>query len=105
MLTLDHLKRIGRVLANRCFLCEEEEESIDHLLVHCSKARVLWDLLLVIVGFSPHWLGRPFSFGVGLLLGRDTRKLGWQPLYALFGLFGLKEIVLLLITKNFLCKI
>ena len=52
VLTLDYLKRRGRVLAIRCFLCEEEEESIDHLLVHCSKAKVLWDLLLGLVNVS-----------------------------------------------------
>ena len=52
MLTLDQLKRHGRALANRCFLCEEYEESINHLLVHCKKARMLWNLLLSIVGTS-----------------------------------------------------
>ena len=34
VLTLDQLKRRGRPLASRCYLCENEEESIDHLLVH-----------------------------------------------------------------------
>ena len=34
VLTLDQLKRRGRALANRCFLCEEEEEDINHLLLH-----------------------------------------------------------------------
>ena len=43
MLTLDQLKRKGRVLANRCLLSGEEEEMIDHILVHCVKTRVLWD--------------------------------------------------------------
>ena len=52
VLTLDQLKRRGRALANRCFLCGEEEETIDHLLIHCSKARILWDLLLAIFGVS-----------------------------------------------------
>ena len=46
------LKRRGRVLANRCFLCEEKEGTVDHLLLHCSKARLLWDLLLAIVGVN-----------------------------------------------------
>ena len=32
VLTLDQLKRRERALANRCFLCEEEEETVDHLL-------------------------------------------------------------------------
>ena len=47
-LTLDQLKRRGIPLVNRCFLCEEKEETIDHLLIHCSKAKMLWDLLLAI---------------------------------------------------------
>ena len=49
MLTLDQLKRRGIPLANRCFLCETDEETIDHLLIHCSRAKMLWDLLLPIV--------------------------------------------------------
>ena len=52
VLTLDQLKRRGRALANRCFLCEEDEEDINHLLLHYKKARMLWDLLLSIVGTS-----------------------------------------------------
>ena len=50
VLTLNQLKRRGVTLANRCFLCEEEEESIDHLLIHCSRAKMLWELFLAIVG-------------------------------------------------------
>ena len=49
MLTLDQIKRRGIPLANRCFLCEDDEETIDHLLSHCSRAKMLWDLLLFIV--------------------------------------------------------
>ena len=37
------LKRRGRALVNRCFLCEEDEETIEHLLIHYKKARMLWD--------------------------------------------------------------
>ena len=51
MLTLDQLKRHGRALTNICFLCEEEEEAIEHLLIHCSKVKMLWDLFLLILGF------------------------------------------------------
>ena len=47
------LKRRGRALANnRCFLCGEGEDTVDHLLVHCSKAGVLRDLVLAIFGVS-----------------------------------------------------
>ena len=48
MLTLDQLKKRGITLVNRCFLCEKNEETIDHLLIHCSRAKMLWDLLLAI---------------------------------------------------------
>ena len=43
-LTLDQLKRRGRTFANRCFMCEEEEKTINHLLIHCKSAKMLWDL-------------------------------------------------------------
>ena len=41
VLTLDQLKRRGMTFANRCFLCEEDEETIDHLLIHCKSAKML----------------------------------------------------------------
>ena len=52
MLTLDQLKRKGIPLVNKCSLCEENEETIDHLLIHCSRAKMLWDLLLAIIDFD-----------------------------------------------------
>ena len=41
-LTLDQFQRREWSLANHCFLCLSHEESIDHILLHCDKARVLW---------------------------------------------------------------
>ena len=52
VLTLDQLKRRGMSLVNRCFMCEEDEENIDHLLIHCKRAKMLWTLLLSIFGTS-----------------------------------------------------
>ena len=52
MLILDQLKKRERALANRCFLCGEEEETVDHLLIHRSKARLLWDPFLAIIGVN-----------------------------------------------------
>ena len=52
VLTLDQLKRRGITLVNRCFLCEEEEETIDHLLIHCSAAKMLWNLFLAIMDYN-----------------------------------------------------
>ena len=50
ILTLDRLQKRGWKLPNRCFLCACEAESVNHLLIHCSMARVLWDLVLGLVG-------------------------------------------------------
>ena len=39
ILTCDQLQKRGFTLANRCHLCLEEEETMDHLLLHCVKTR------------------------------------------------------------------
>ena len=41
ILTMDILKRRGWILVNRCFLCQDKEESCDCILLHCSKASLL----------------------------------------------------------------
>ena len=41
VLTFDQLKRRGMSLVNRCFMCEEDEENIDHILIHCKRAKML----------------------------------------------------------------
>ena len=66
VLTQDQLKRRDWILANRCSLCCAEEETINHILVHCSKAKVLWDLVFSLFGVN--WV-LPFTV-------RDT-LLGW----------------------------
>ena len=39
---------------NRCFLCQEREETVDHLLLHFAKTRVLWELVFSL--FSVSWV-------------------------------------------------
>ena len=51
--TLDQIQKRGRPLANRCFLCKGNEETIDHLLLHCGVTRVLWDIFSF---FGVHWV-------------------------------------------------
>ena len=41
VLTFDQLKCRGMTIANRCFMCEEDEETIDHLLIHYKSAKML----------------------------------------------------------------
>ena len=72
VLTLDQLKKRGRPLANRCYLCEKEEETLNHPLVHCPKARILWELILTIVG-----IGWVFPFSVRqVFLAWQTTQVG-----------------------------
>ncbi|RVW85171.1 Transposon TX1 uncharacterized 149 kDa protein [Vitis vinifera] len=80
---------------SRCFLCCDDEETINHILIHCPKARVLWNLVLSL--FGVYW--------VLPLTVRDT-LLGWSASFVdkkrgktwraaplcLFGRFGKKEI-------------
>ena len=56
MLTLKQLKRRERALANRCFQYDEGEKMVDHLLVHCSKVRVLGSDL---ANFGVSWVFPP----------------------------------------------
>ena len=67
VLTLDQLKRRGWNIANGCFLCCDEEETINHILIHWSKVRVLRELDFALFGVM--WV-LPLS-------DRDT-FLGWH---------------------------
>ncbi|RVX19610.1 26S proteasome regulatory subunit 8-like A [Vitis vinifera] len=67
VLTQDHLKRRGWSLANRCFLCCDDEETINHILIHCPKAKVLWNLMFTM--FRVNWVLQ--------LTVKDT-LLGWS---------------------------
>lgn len=49
-LTLDNVQRKCISLANWCYLCQGREESINHLLLHCEKTQMLWNLLLSLFG-------------------------------------------------------
>ena len=41
ILTLDRLQKRGWQFPNRCFLCGCEEESVNHILLHCTVVRAL----------------------------------------------------------------
>ena len=45
-LTIDMLMKRGWSMVNRCNLCKDNEESADHILIHCGRTRELWTLLL-----------------------------------------------------------
>ena len=87
VLTLDQLKRRGMTVANRCFMCEEEEENIDHLLIHCKFAKMLWDLILSIVGISwvfPQSVLHTLLAWQGAAVGKKRKKLWFTAPQCLF---------------------
>ncbi|RVW67586.1 hypothetical protein CK203_063027, partial [Vitis vinifera] len=46
VLTLDRLQKRGWQFPNCCFLCGCEEETVNHILIHCIVVRVMWDIVL-----------------------------------------------------------
>jgi hypothetical protein len=50
ILTLDNLGKRGMVVVNKCWLCEAEGESVDHLLLHCVAASGLWNAFFARFG-------------------------------------------------------
>jgi hypothetical protein len=42
------------VVVNRCWLCESDGESVNHLLLHCGAARALWNAFFVRFGL--YWV-------------------------------------------------
>ena len=79
-LTLDLIKKRGQALANRCFFGHEKEETIDYLLLHCTKTRVLWELVFSLVGVSwvfPSLVRETLLSCHGLFVGKKHKKV-WR---------------------------
>ena len=97
VLTLDQLKRRGMSFANKCFMCEEEEETIDHLLIHCNFAKMLWNLFLSIVGISwvfPHSVLHTLLSWQGAAVGKKRRKIWFAaPLCLFWNLWRARNMV------------
>ena len=50
ILSLDRLQKRGWQLPNRCFLCGCEEENVNHILLHCTVVRALWEIAFALFG-------------------------------------------------------
>ena len=80
ILTLNQLRKRGWKLPNRCYMCKEEEETSVHILLHCPKACILWQLIFSLFGVQ--WVmhssvrGLLLSWG-DFLVGRKRKK-AWK---------------------------
>ena len=54
-------------MPNRCYMCKEEEKTSVHILLHCPKACILWQLIFVLFGVQwvMHSSMRGFLLGWG----------------------------------------
>lgn len=52
ILTIDKLKTRGLAIPNRCYMCMQDEESCNHILLRCPVAFGLWSLIYSLVGIS-----------------------------------------------------
>ena len=95
VLTADQLKKRGFQLASRCPLCQKDEETLEHLLIHCPA---VWGLWAALISFpSMDWVC-PLS-AKDLMMGWTTspirkkaRKILKAAPLVFFGQSGRKEI-------------
>ena len=55
ILTIDNLRRRQVVIVDLYCMCKRGEETIDHLIMHCSIASELWNLVFPLFGFNEGW--------------------------------------------------
>ena len=82
VLTLDRLQRRGLQLPNRCFLCGCEEESVNHILIHCTVVRVLWDIVFGLVDVKwvfPETVKEVLVSWRGSFVGKKRKKI-WDAI-------------------------
>jgi hypothetical protein len=59
ILPLDNLRKRHVIVINKCYMCKKTGEPVDHLLLHCDVAFVLWSSLFSRFGMSwvmPRWV-------------------------------------------------
>ena len=89
------------------FLCKGEEEPCGHILLHCSKAILLWQLVFSMFGsvWVLHSLVKAiYLVGMVISLERREKRHGRLLLFLCSKLFGKKEIEGLLKMLSYLIK-
>lgn len=75
ILTLNHLHCRRAIMIDWCYTCKNNRECVDHLLLHCKFAKVLWSFVFCL-------------FGVQWVMPRRVREVleswGWVAFGGLF---------------------
>ena len=50
ILTLDNLAKKGQIIPNRCSLCKQDQEMVNHLFIHYPYSSMVWNLLTTDLG-------------------------------------------------------
>ena len=74
ILTGDNLRRRSVILVSWCCMCKADGETVNHLLLHCSYAKEIWDMVFAMFGVLWVMLG-----GVGELFACWQGKMGKHP--------------------------
>ena len=107
MITLNQLKRRWCALANKRSFCGEDEENIEHILLHCSMVRELLTLLFALVGIDwvLPYLMRDFLLGwKGAFMKKSHMKIWMAASFCLFWTIWRRETGLFLTMKCFPSK-
>ena len=90
----NQLKRRECMIPNRCYMCKEEEETMDHILLYYLKAVILWQLNFTLFGIELiHSLIKKVLLSWHECFVGSKRKKAWRisPLY-LSRPYGRREI-------------
>jgi hypothetical protein len=83
--TADRRRRHGLEAADSCYLCDQVEESIDHIITSCPFTREVWFFVLKVVGLQlPQAAQSVRSWWARVRSGLDSeRRSGMDSLFAL----------------------
>ena len=82
VLILDKLQKRGWQLPNRCYLCGQADETVNHLLLHCSVISSLWEIIFSLMGASlvfPKIVKEAIYSWKGSFVGKKRKKL-WNSI-------------------------